>query len=293
MGIDDEQRARIGDLPSGHGILGELIRHPEPLRLSELSEHPASYGFPPNHPPMHSFLGVPIRVRDEVFGNLYLTEKRGGAEFDAEDEAVLSTLAVAAGIAIENARLFEGGRLRERWLAASSDVTSALLSGSARGPRCLKGCWRGPVASPEPTWAPSIWSARAGNCRGSLARGVGARSTPRHRSARHRRHARGRGAQQPTGWSRSTDVENDERVTGQTERWEGFGPAVAVTVGTKEKLSGVLLLARTRERSPFAAAEVAALPGFRRPGGPRPGACRSPAGRRADESARGPRPDRP
>lgn len=130
IGIDDELRERIGALPSGHGILGELIRNPKPLRLAELSGHPASYGFPPHHPPMHSFLGVPIRVRDEVFGNLYLTEKRGPAEFDAEDEAVVTTLAVAAGIAIENARLYEEGRLKQRWLAANSDLTSALLSGA-------------------------------------------------------------------------------------------------------------------------------------------------------------------
>ncbi|RDL04949.1 GAF domain-containing protein [Streptomyces sp. HB202] len=85
-GIDRETRQQIGGLPTGHGLLGELIRHPEPLRLSELSDHPASAGFPPHHPSMHSFLGVPIRVRDEVFGNLYLTEKRGAADFDAEDE---------------------------------------------------------------------------------------------------------------------------------------------------------------------------------------------------------------
>ncbi|HEY9368197.1 GAF domain-containing protein, partial [Streptomyces sp.] len=130
IGIGDDLREQIGDLPSGHGLLGELIRNPQPLRLPELSEHPASYGFPPHHPPMHSFLGVPIRVRDEVFGNLYLTEKRGAADFDAEDEAVVTTLAVAAGIAIENARLYEEGRLRERWLAANSDLTSALLSGA-------------------------------------------------------------------------------------------------------------------------------------------------------------------
>jgi len=104
-GLSEEQIQRIGPLPAGHGLLGELIRHPEPLRLAELSEHPSSYGFPAHHPPMHSFLGVPIRVRDKVFGNLYLTEKRGGGEFDAEDESVLSTLAVAAGVAIDNARL--------------------------------------------------------------------------------------------------------------------------------------------------------------------------------------------
>ncbi|EDY52966.1 two-component sensor [Streptomyces clavuligerus] len=131
VGIDDATRRRIGDPPSGHGLLGELIRHPQALRLPDLSRHPSSSGFPAHHPPMHSFLGVPVRVRDEVFGNLYLTEKRGGGEFDAEDEAVLATLAVAAGIAIENARLFETVRLRERWLTASADFTSALLAGAS------------------------------------------------------------------------------------------------------------------------------------------------------------------
>lgn len=104
VGVSEEEIRKIGPYPSGHGILGELIRHPQPLRLAELSGHPASYGFPPNHPPMRSFLGVPIRVHDEVFGNLYLTEKGGGQEFDGEDEAVLSTLAVAAGVAIEKDR---------------------------------------------------------------------------------------------------------------------------------------------------------------------------------------------
>lgn len=134
VGVSDERWAAIGELPVGHGLLGELIRHPEPLRLAELSEHPESYGFPPHHPQMHSFLGVPIRVRGQVFGNIYLTQKRGAAEFDAEDESVLLTLAVAAGIAIENSRLYEESRRRERWLAAGSEVTNSLLSGSP-GPR--------------------------------------------------------------------------------------------------------------------------------------------------------------
>uniref|UniRef100_UPI001C26A123 GAF domain-containing protein n=1 Tax=Streptomyces sp. AC495_CC817 TaxID=2823900 RepID=UPI001C26A123 len=123
VGVSEERIALIGPYPEGHGILGELISRPEPLRLADLSEHPASYGFPPNHPPMHSFLGVPIRVREQVFGNLYLTEKRGGARFDEEDESVLSTLAVAAGVAIDNARLYEESRLRERWLRANAEIT--------------------------------------------------------------------------------------------------------------------------------------------------------------------------
>ena len=86
VGIDDEMRQRIGPLPQGHGILGELIRNPAPLRLARISEHPRSYGFPADHPPMETFLGVPVRIRDEVYGNLYLTEKAGGAEFDETDE---------------------------------------------------------------------------------------------------------------------------------------------------------------------------------------------------------------
>lgn len=128
VGVTEEQVKKIGPLPKGHGILGELIRHPEPLRLPEISQNPASYGFPPHHPPMRSFLGVPIRVRDEVFGNLYLTEKRDGRDFDGEDEAVLRTLAVAAGVAIENARLYKAARDRQRWMEANAEVVSALLS---------------------------------------------------------------------------------------------------------------------------------------------------------------------
>ncbi|MFP5219145.1 MAG: GAF domain-containing protein [Actinomycetes bacterium] len=130
VGVDEEQAARIGSLPHGHGILGVLIRDPKPLRLDDLTEHEAAYGFPRNHPVMRTFLGVPIRVRDEVFGNLYLTEKRGGSVFDGEDEAVVTALAAAAGVAIENARLYESTRRRERWVAANAEISTALLSGT-------------------------------------------------------------------------------------------------------------------------------------------------------------------
>jgi two-component system, NarL family, sensor histidine kinase DevS len=127
-GIDDRTRARIGHLPEGRGILGLLIAEPRPLRLHDLGEHAASYGFPPHHPPMRSFLGVPVRVREEVFGILYFTEKRGG-DFTADDVAVVQALASAAGVAIENARLFEETDRRQRWLEASSEITTSLLSG--------------------------------------------------------------------------------------------------------------------------------------------------------------------
>jgi signal transduction histidine kinase len=130
VGIDQKMVETIGSLPEGHGVLGELIRDPHPLRLDDLSSHARSFGFPPGHPPMHTFLGVPIRVRDHVFGNLYLTEKKGGGQFDEEDEAVVLALAAAAGVAIQNARLYSETRQRERWLAASSEVSIALLSGA-------------------------------------------------------------------------------------------------------------------------------------------------------------------
>ncbi|WP_128382248.1 GAF domain-containing sensor histidine kinase [Streptomyces cavernae] len=130
VGIDEETIARIGHYPRGEGILGLLIREPHPLRLPVLSDHPDSVGFPPGHPPMTTFLGTPVQVRDRIFGNLYLTEKHGGVEFDAEDEAVLRTLGAAAGVAIDNARLYDDARRRERWLTASSELTRTLLSGT-------------------------------------------------------------------------------------------------------------------------------------------------------------------
>ncbi len=130
QGIDAETRERIGHLPEGHGLLGLVIDDAKPLRLTEISAHPASVGFPANHPPMHSFLGVPVRVRDEVFGNLYLAEKKDGAEFTDDDEVIVQALAAAAGIAIENAHLYEQTRLRQRWLGATSEVTTELLGGT-------------------------------------------------------------------------------------------------------------------------------------------------------------------
>jgi signal transduction histidine kinase len=106
LGIDDATRRQIGNLPRGRGLLGELIREPQPLRLRDVDEHPHAYGYPPGHPPMHSFLGVPISVRGEVYGNLYMTEKRDAEEFGEADEEAAKTLASWAGIAIENARLY-------------------------------------------------------------------------------------------------------------------------------------------------------------------------------------------
>lgn len=127
VGIDEEGIRSIGDLPTGHGVLGLLIREPTPLRLHDLGQHPIASGFPPNHPPMKTFLGVPVRVREEVFGNLYLTEKNGGQDFTPEDEDLAVALAAAAGVAIQNARLFEDSKRRQQWLEAGMDLSTRLI----------------------------------------------------------------------------------------------------------------------------------------------------------------------
>ena len=133
VGLSQDEIARIHHWPEGRGLLGLLIDDPRPLRLANIGQHPASSGFPDGHPPMRSFLGVPVRVRDEVFGNLYLTGKRGGGEFTEDDEAVLVALGAAAGVAVENARLYDAARRQQRWIQASAEVTTRLLSGSAPG----------------------------------------------------------------------------------------------------------------------------------------------------------------
>lgn len=129
-GIAPEIRATMGPLPVGRGVLGELLHHPEVLRIPKLSDHPASVGFPPNHPPMDTFLGAPIIVRDELFGSIYLTEKQGSPEFTALDEKIVAVLAVAAGIAVDNARAFERAQARLRWMQVIADRGSEPLAGT-------------------------------------------------------------------------------------------------------------------------------------------------------------------
>ncbi|MFI9251024.1 GAF domain-containing protein [Streptomyces sp. NPDC053069] len=261
VGVTTQQIAEIGSLPEGHGILGELIRHPEPLRLEKISQHPASYGFPDHHPPMNSFLGVPIRVHDQVFGNLYLTEKRGGAQFDEEDESVLSTLAVAAGVAIDNARLYEESRLRERWLRANVEITHRLMSGGdpaealgliAERAREISGSALAAVAMPlEGSGSLSV----------EIAVGVDAEA---HRGLVLPLHDTLMGlafsAAAPVG---SDHVGHDERVSPEPPRFEGLGPAVAVPIGTGEGgVRGVVLLAREVGRPVYTPKETETLLGF-------------------------------
>jgi signal transduction histidine kinase len=131
VGLDEAAIARIDHWPEGKGLLGLLIRDPQPLRLTDIASHPQSSGFPAGHPPMRSFLGVPIRIRDEVFGNLYLAEKREGAAFDEDDEVLVTVLSSAAGVAIQNARLYDKSQRQQLWLWASSEVTRLLLAGTS------------------------------------------------------------------------------------------------------------------------------------------------------------------
>jgi GAF domain-containing protein len=132
-GIDDELRSRIGHLPVGKGVLGVLLDREQPLRVEDLTQHPAAVGFPEHHPPMRAFLGVPIIIRGEVFGSLYVTDDRPGHTFTETDENAARALGSAAAVAIDNARMFERQRASADWIAASREITSALLSSASSG----------------------------------------------------------------------------------------------------------------------------------------------------------------
>nr|WP_257018889.1 GAF domain-containing protein [Streptomyces sp. TLI_235] len=261
VGLSDEEIARIGPFPTGKGLLGELIRRPEALRLGELSEHLASFGCPAHHPVMRTFLGVPVRVREEVFGNLYLTDKRGGEEFDADDESVISTLAVAAGVAIDNARLYEEAQRQQRWLSANAEITRTLLSGSSRSEvveliaqraREITGAELADMSAPV---------AETGSLRVELALG----GDPADR----------RGLVVPASGTLSgkavakaepvttVDLAGDPLLSAGPRRFAGLGPAVAVPLGRAgRQIEGVLLLARRSGEAPFTEREIGPLLGF-------------------------------
>jgi len=127
-GIGEQERLAIPHEPTGRGVLGLLIREPRPIRIAQIGEHPASVGFPPNHPPMTSFLGAPVTARGQVFGNIYLTDKRDADGFTQDDEQALVVLAAQAGTAVENARLYDEARTRQRWLEGVREIGEAILS---------------------------------------------------------------------------------------------------------------------------------------------------------------------
>jgi GAF domain-containing protein len=261
VGVDEERIAQIASFPAGHGILGQLVRHPEPLRLDRLSDHPESFGFPVNHPPMESFLGVPIRVRDQVFGNLYLTEKGNGQAFDEEDVAVLSTLAVAAGVAIENARLYEESLLRRRLLRAGAEITRSLMSGSDRGEALALIAEQAHEVTGAQIAVVAVPVEGTGSLVLELAFGEGAEEyrglvLAQDDSLIGRAFATG----DPVVVH---DVSRDEKALSALPRTAGMGPAVALPIGSGvADVRGVVLLVRETGRTAFNATEIESLQGF-------------------------------
>jgi signal transduction histidine kinase len=242
VGVDAEQQALIGELPSGHGVLGLLIDEPRPIRLADIAKHPASYGFPANHPPMHTFLGVPVLVRGEVYGNLYLTEKRGGGEFTSADERLVMALATAAGLAVQNARLYEQAERRHHWLEASRDITTMLLGGSPASevfPKLIA-CVR------ETAGADSVFLVLRladGTLRADVAEGVGAEDIRGTILPEQSMSAQVMGDSRPIAIS---DASNDDRVWQVVIKATGAGPALFVPLGTAESTVGTLVVTNRR-----------------------------------------------
>jgi signal transduction histidine kinase len=261
VGVDEDRIAQIASFPAGHGILGQLVRHPEPLRLDRLSDHPESFGFPANHPAMESFLGVPIRVRDTVFGNLYLTEKGNGQGFDEEDVAVLSTLAVAAGVAIENARLYEDSLLRQRLLRAGAEITRSLMSGSDRGEALALIAERAHEVTGAQVAVVAVPVEDTGSLVLDLAIGEDAEEyrglvLAQDDSLIGRAFTTGRPVV-------VHDVSRDAKALSALPRTAGMGPAVALPIGSgAADVRGVVLLVRETGRSGFNADEIEPLQGF-------------------------------
>ncbi len=254
VGLDEAQIARIGHWPEGHGLLGTLITDPRALRLADLSADPRSCGFPDGHPPMRSFLGVPVRVRNEVYGNLYLTEKHGGAEFDEEDEALLLALATAAGVAIENSRLYEEARRQQRWLAASAEVTRQLLSGA------------------ELDDVLGLMTQQALELSGADLAALALPDASRRQMVIE--HTSGEGAQQALGLVLPADESvsgqvlatgkpvivddfaGDERVAAAAREHMPLGPVVVMPLGWTGNVRGVLTVGRRRGAMPLLASAV-------------------------------------
>ncbi|MFC9389656.1 GAF domain-containing protein [Streptomyces venezuelae] len=248
-GMTDEERQRAGRLPDGHtGLLGVLIQDPQPLRLDDLTADPRSSGVPAGHPEMHSFLGVPIRVHTEVFGNLYLTEKPGG--FTEEDLSLLRVLASQAGIAIGNARLYETARQRERWIEGAAAVTTALLTGAsaenalmtvAEQARILSGASAGVVLQPTTEGGMEIVAASTTDDPGDL---VGTTIAP------------GSAVLVQLLGGEPVFIEdsaNDPRMT--THVRTRFGPSMMLPLQSGGKLIGTLALPRRRGDAPYTAVD--------------------------------------
>ncbi|MGH4011864.1 MAG: GAF domain-containing protein [Pseudonocardiaceae bacterium] len=259
VGIDQELADRIGALPQGRGVLGLLINDPRPLRLRCISEHASSYGFPEHHPPMSSFLGVPVVARGEVFGNLYLADKRSGDQFTPEDEEFVGALAAAAGIAVDNARLYESGRRRQRSLEVSSRLATDLLGGMgpdealehvAASARALAGVELGCVVVPDP----SAGDLRVAAADGALAAQVRDARIDAERSLAAAVMASGQA-------ELVADAAADPRAD-RVMVTAGCGPTLLVPLSSSDEVLGVLLVAKNSGGAQFDADDVAATTGF-------------------------------
>jgi two-component system, NarL family, sensor histidine kinase DevS len=256
VGIDEATRATMGHLPEGKGLLGQLIADPRPLRLADLGAHEASVGFPPNHPPMRSFLGVPVRVRDAVFGNLYLTEKRDGGEFTPADEVVVEALAAAAGIAVQNVDLFEQTRLRQRWLEAMAEIRTELLAGVSQNDALRLIAQRALELTRSGTTVIVLGPAEDGSFTVAARRGrdedvVGERVEPGHPLL----------TEVVEGRLPALVDSADTALIDPAYRAE-FGPVVAIPLQTQESVIGVLVGLRKAGDSPFHPTEVPLLTSF-------------------------------
>jgi signal transduction histidine kinase len=258
VGFDDEQIEQVGDLPHGRGVLGLLIDEPHAIRLPDIARHPSSYGFPANHPPMRTFLGVPVLVRGEVFGNLYLTEKRGGGEFTASDERLVLTLATAAGLAVQNARLYQQAEQRQRWVEGSRDVTTMLLAGSPQAevfPRLL-------AAVRELAEADSAFLVlRSGDglLRAAVADGFGAEDILGMMLPEQSMSARVMSDSQPVA---VVDARTDPRISQAVIEAADAGPALFVPLGTEDDGVGTLVVTNRRGGHPFPEETVTLLESF-------------------------------
>jgi signal transduction histidine kinase len=255
VGMADGTVRKIGHLPEGKGLLGLLIEEPHPVRLHDLSSHSRSVGFPEHHPPMRAFLGVPIRVRDEVFGNLYLTREED-RDFTPEDEELVLALAATAGAAIENARLFEESRHRQEWLQTSTEVTRQLLSGTDDGPLRLiaKSVQRLADADLVSVVQPSddgnsLTVAVAEGENGPRLEGT---SYPIENTLTELVVRTG----EPIRVSDAEDTHDFGDRTLYLTKVVSVGPVMVLPLVGAERVRGILLVARSRLRRPFSAADM-------------------------------------
>jgi signal transduction histidine kinase len=255
VGMDDDVVSAIGDLPRGRGVLGLLISQPAPIRLANLSAHPAAAGFPPGHPPMSSFVGVPVRIGEEVFGNLYLTERSGGGEFTADDEELAIALAAAAGAAIANARRYAESEQRRRWLDASARLTPLLLADNRERPHVL--ITGHAAAAADADFAVLAVPGNSGQVivagvTGPMAAGLNSRGTPLAESM----------ARQVMSSGKPSLITGDRLSAAAAALGVEIGPLVAVPLSAGERVLGALLLGRAAGRPGFTESDLGMAASF-------------------------------